>query len=56
MRFQPKIDELLRRYPEIRRATVPEYALGLRLGVDTTVDLNDIRHKRPTLVPFQGRV
>ena len=125
VRFQPEIEELLKRYPEIRRATVPEYALGrlailavapsarieeimkgfleiqcinrvivvnddvdvdsaedvlwavsngildrrkvlaeacvdewwnhLKLGIDTTVDLNDIRHKRPRLAPFQGR-
>jgi len=125
VRFQPEIEDLLRRYPEVRRATVPEYALGrlavlavgessripeitrgflaiqcinrvivvnedvdidsaedvlwavsnrvlapekviadscvdewwnhLKLGIDTTVDLEDIRHKRPKLVPFQGR-
>lgn len=125
VRFQPEIEDLLRRYPEVRRAAVPEYALGrlavlavgessripeimrgflaiqcinrvivvnedvdtdsaqdvlwavsnrvlapekviadscvdewwnhLKLGIDTTVDLDDIRHKRPKLVPFQGR-
>ncbi len=125
VRFQPEIEDLLRRYPEVRRASVPEYALGrlavlavressripeitrgflaiqcinrvivvnedvdidsaedvlwavtnrvlapekviadscvdewwnhLKLGIDTTVDLEDIRHKRPKLVPFQGR-
>jgi 2,5-furandicarboxylate decarboxylase 1 len=125
VRFQPEIEDLLKRFLEIRRAAVPEYALGrlailavrksdripeimrgflaiqcinrvivvnedvdvdsaedvlwavsnrilapekviadscvdewwnhLKLGIDTTVDLNDIRHKRPKLVPFQGR-
>jgi len=125
VRFQPEIEELLKRYPEIRRASVPEYGLGrlalvaiqpstripeimkgfleiqcinrvivvnddvnidsaedvlwavsnrildkqkviadtcvdewwnhLKLGIDTTVDLEDIRHKRPQLTPFQGR-
>lgn len=125
VRFQTEIEELLRRYPEIKRASVPEYALGrlailaiepsqrvpeimegflgiqcinrvivvnddvnvdsaedvlwavsnrildkqkviadtcvdewwnhLKLGIDTTVDLEDIRHKRPQLTPFQGR-
>lgn len=126
VRFQPEIEDLLRRFPEIHRATVPEYALGrlavlsiskseripeimrgflaiqcinrvivvnedvdidsaeevlwavsnrilapdkliadscvdewwnhLKLGIDTTVDLDDIRHQRPTLKPFQGRL
>jgi 2,5-furandicarboxylate decarboxylase 1 len=125
VRFQPEIEDLLKRYPEIKRATVPEYALGrlailaiepsariqevmkgfleiqcinrvivvnddvniesaedvlwavsnrildkqkviadtcvdewwnhLKLGIDTTVDLNDIRHKRPQLSPFRSR-
>jgi 2,5-furandicarboxylate decarboxylase 1 len=125
VRYSPEIEELRRRYPEILRAAVPEYALGrlvvlaidksdripeivkafltsqfinrvvvvnddvdvdsaedvmwaicnrilepkkviadscvdewwnhLKLGIDTTVDVNDIRHKRPTLRPFQGR-
>jgi 2,5-furandicarboxylate decarboxylase 1 len=125
VRFQPEIEDLVKRYPEIRRAVVPEYALGrlailavepsarvdeimkgflgiqcinrvivvnddvnvdsaedvlwavsnrildrqkviadtcvdewwnhLKLGIDTTVDLGDIRHKRPRLTPFQGR-
>lgn len=125
VRFQPEIEDLLKRYPEVRRATVPEYALGrlailavepsarieeimrgfleiqcinrvivvnddvnidsaedvlwavsnrilerqkviaygcvdewwnhLKLGIDTTVDLNDIRHKRPQLAPFSSR-
>jgi 2,5-furandicarboxylate decarboxylase 1 len=124
-RFQPDIEQIVARYPEIRMAVVPEYGLGrlavvaasdgsrneeimrrflaiqcinrvivvnedvdvdsaedvlwavsnrildkkkviadscvdewwnhLKLGIDTTVDLNDIRHKRPTLEPFQGR-
>ena len=124
-RFQPEIEEIVRSYPEVRMAVVPEYGLGrlaivaaadtprneeimrrflaiqcinrvvlvnedvnvdsaedilwaisnriletrkvvvdscvdewwnhLKLGIDTTVDLNDIRHKRPTLEPFQGR-
>jgi 2,5-furandicarboxylate decarboxylase 1 len=34
---------------------VDEWWNHLKLGIDTTVDLNDIRHKRPTLEPFQGR-
>src|SRR5581483_6213508 len=34
---------------------VDEWWNHLKLGIDTTVDLNDIRHKRPTLRPFQGR-
>ena len=125
-RFQPEIEQIVARYPEIRIAVVPEYGLGrlavvaasdgprneeimrrflaiqcinrvivvnedvdvdsaedvlwavsnrildkkkviadscvdewwnhLKLGIDTTVDLNDIRHKRPTLEPFQGRM
>ena len=125
VRFQPEIEALCAKYPEIRRATVPEYALGrlaivaispskripeimkgflaiqcinrvivvnddvnidsaedvlwavsnrilekdkvladscvdewwnhLKLGIDTTVDLDDIRHKRPQLGPFQAR-
>lgn len=125
VRFQPEIEDLVKRYPEIRRAVVPEYALGrlailaveasariqeimrgflaiqcinrvivvnddvnidsaedvlwavsnrildkqkviadtcvdewwnhLKLGVDTTVDLNDIRHKRPQLGPLRSR-
>ena len=125
VRYSPEIEEICRRYPEIIRASVPEYALGrlvvvaidhsdrieeierailamqfvnrvvvvnsdvdidsaedvmwaicnriletkkvvadacvdewwnhLKLGIDTTVDLEDIRHKRPTLRPFQGR-
>lgn len=125
VRFQPEIEDLLKRFPEIRRATVPEYGLGrlavlavresdriaeimrgflaiqcinrvivvnedvdvdsaedvlwavsnrilspekviadscvdewwnhLKLGIDTTVDVKDIRHRRPKLVPFQGR-
>lgn len=125
VRFQPEIENLLLRYPEVRRASVPEYALGrlavlavgkssripeimrgflaiqcinrvmvvnedvdvdsaedllwamsnrvlapenviadscvdewwnhLKLGIDTTVDLDDIRNKRPKLFPFQGR-
>jgi 2,5-furandicarboxylate decarboxylase 1 len=124
-RFQPEIEEIMRAYPEIRRAIVPEYGLGrllvisasersrneeimrrflkmqfinrvvivnedvnlesaedvlwaisnriletnkvitescvdewwnhLKLGIDTTVDLTDIRHRRPTLFPYQGR-
>jgi UbiD family decarboxylase len=125
VRFQPEIEDLLKRYPEVKRAVVPEYALGrlailaigpsprvpeimqgflaiqcinrvivvnddvdvdsaedvlwavsnrildkqkviaetcvdewwnhLKLGIDTTVDLNDIRHKRPQLGPFRAR-
>ena len=34
---------------------VDEWWNHLKLGIDTTVDLTDIRHKRPTLFPFQGR-
>ena len=34
---------------------VDEWWNHLKLGIDTTVDLEDIRHKRPTLLPFQGR-
>ena len=34
---------------------VDEWWNHLKLGIDTTVDLDDIRHKRPTLLPFQGR-
>lgn len=126
VRFYPQIEELRRRYNEIRRISVPHYALGrlavvavgkssrvpeimrgflgiqcinrvivvnedvnvdsaedvlwafsnrilepekviadackdewwnnLNLGVDTTVDLDDIRHKRPALLPFSGRL
>jgi 2,5-furandicarboxylate decarboxylase 1 len=125
VRFQPEIEDIVKKYPEIHRATVPEYALGrlavvavkpssripemmrellaiqcinrvivvnddvdidsaedvlwamsnrvldkqkviadscvdewwnhLKLGIDTTVDLEDIRHKRPQLKPFQSR-
>lgn len=125
VRFQPEIEDLLKRYPEVKRAAVPEYALGrlailavepsgripeimkgflaiqcinrvivvnddvdidsaedvlwavsnrildrqkvladtcvdewwnhLKLGIDTTVDLDDIRHKRPQLSPFRSR-
>ena len=125
VRFSPEIEDIRRRYPEILRTAVPEYALGrllvlaidrsdripeimaeflkiqcinrvvvvngdvdvdsaedvlwaisnrildpqkvvsascvdewwnnLKLSIDTTVDLDDIRHKRPTLLPFQGR-
>jgi 2,5-furandicarboxylate decarboxylase 1 len=125
VRFQPEIEDILKKYPEIHRASVPEYALGrlaiaavkpstripeimkdflaiqcinrvivvnddvdidsaedvlwavsnrilakekliadtcvdewwnhLKLGIDTTVDLEDIRHKRPQLKPFQSR-
>jgi len=124
-RFMPEIEDLRRRFPEIKRAAVPHFALGrlavlavgeskripeivksflqnqfinrvvvvnedvdvdsaedvlwaicnrvldpgkvtaescvdewwnhLKLGIDTTVDLDDIRHQRPTLVPFPGR-
>jgi len=32
VRFQPEIEAILSKYPEIRRATVPEYALG-RLAI-----------------------
>lgn len=35
---------------------VDEWWNHLKLGIDTTVDLDDIRHKRPTLLPFQGRL
>lgn len=125
VRYSPEIEEYRRRFPEIRRVSVPDYALGrllvaavsrsdripeimrtflgmqfinrvvvvnedvdvdsaedvlwaisnrilepgkvmtescvdewwnhLKLGIDTTVDVTDIRHKRPTLRPFQGR-
>jgi 2,5-furandicarboxylate decarboxylase 1 len=125
VRYSPEIQDLRRRYPEILRSAVPEYALGrlvvlaidrsdripeimkaflasqfinrvvvvnddvdvdsaedvmwaicnrildpkkvlaepcvdewwnhLKLGIDTTVDVTDIRHKRPSLRPFQGR-
>jgi 2,5-furandicarboxylate decarboxylase 1 len=125
VRFQPEIEDILKKYPEIHRAIVPEYALGrlaiaavkpssrihdimkdflaiqcinrvivvnddvdidsaedvlwavsnrvldkqkvladtcvdewwnhLKLGIDTTVDLEDIRHKRPQLKPFLSR-
>jgi 2,5-furandicarboxylate decarboxylase 1 len=34
---------------------VDEWWNHLKLGIDTTVDVNDIRHKRPTLFPFPGR-
>ncbi len=39
----------------ISDSCVDEWWNHLKLGIDTTVDLTDIRHKRPTLVPFQGR-
>jgi 2,5-furandicarboxylate decarboxylase 1 len=39
----------------IADSCVDEWWNHLKLGIDTTVDLNDIRHKRPTLQPFQGR-
>ena len=125
VRYSPEIEEIKSRFPEIRKASVPHYALGrlvvvaldaseripeimraflsmqfinrvvvvngdvdtdsaedvmwaicnrilepgkivadscidewwnhLKLGIDTTVDVNDIRHKRPTLRPFRGR-
>jgi 2,5-furandicarboxylate decarboxylase 1 len=125
VRYSPEIEEICRRFPEIIRWSVPEYALGrlvvlavrpseriaevmkaflamqfinrvvvvnpdvdidsaedvlwaisnrildqnkiisescvdewwnhLKLGIDTTVDLKDIRHTRPTLRPFPGR-
>jgi UbiD family decarboxylase len=35
---------------------VDEWWNHLKLGIDTTVDLDDIRHKRPTLFPFPGRL
>jgi UbiD family decarboxylase len=126
VRFYPEIEALRQRYPEILRATVPEYGLGrlavlavaptqrieaimrgflaiqcinrvivvnddvdiesaedvlwavsnrtldpakvltepcvdewwnhLKLGIDTTVDTDDIRHKRPRIVrvPLEG--
>jgi UbiD family decarboxylase len=39
----------------ISESCVDEWWNHLKLGIDTTVDVNDIRHKRPTLLPFQGR-
>ena len=39
----------------ISASCVDEWWNHLKLGIDTTVDLADIRHKRPTLLPFQGR-
>jgi len=39
----------------IADSCVDEWWNHLKLGIDTTVDLDDIRHKRPKLVPFQGR-
>ena len=39
----------------ITEPCVDEWWNHLKLGIDTTVDLSDIRHKRPTLYPFQGR-
>ena len=120
VRFYPELEEILRKYPEIKRYTVPEYALGrlavaavgptdrapaimddylriqcinrailvnedvniddpadvlwamsnrilepekvvnkgcddewwnnLKLGIDTTVDIDDIRHVRPRII------
>jgi 2,5-furandicarboxylate decarboxylase 1 len=35
---------------------VDEWWNHLKLGIDTTVDVHDIRHKRPTLRPFAGRL
>ena len=40
----------------ISESCVDEWWNHLKLGIDTTVDVNDIRHKRPTLQPFQGRM
>ena len=34
---------------------VDEWWNHLKLGIDTTVDLEDIRHKRPQLKPFVSR-
>jgi 2,5-furandicarboxylate decarboxylase 1 len=39
----------------IAEPCVDEWWNHLKLGIDTTVDLDDIRNKRPTLLPFQGR-
>ena len=40
----------------ISDSCMDEWWNNLKLGIDTTVDLDDIRHKRPTLLPFQGRI
>jgi UbiD family decarboxylase len=39
----------------INEACVDEWWNHVKVGVDTTVDTADIRHKRPTLLPFNGR-
>lgn len=40
----------------IADSCVDEWWNHLKLGIDTTVDVYDIRHKRPTLRPFPGRL
>jgi 2,5-furandicarboxylate decarboxylase 1 len=40
----------------IAESCVDEWWNNLKFGIDTTVDIDDIRHKRPTLMPFQGRM
>jgi len=39
----------------IAEACEDEWLNNLKLGIDTTVDLEDIRYQRTTLKPFQGR-
>jgi len=48
-------NRILEKGKVIADSCVDEWWNHLKLGIDTTVDLEDIRHKRPTLVPFQGR-
>jgi 2,5-furandicarboxylate decarboxylase 1 len=49
-------NRILEKNKIIADGCVDEWWNHLKLGIDTTVDLDDIRHKRPTLMPFQGRL
>ncbi len=48
-------NRILEKGKVIAESCVDEWWNHLKLGIDTTVDLNDIRNKRPTLFPYPGR-
>jgi hypothetical protein len=48
-------DRILDKSKVIANCCVDEWWNHMKLGVDTTVDLDDIRPKRPTLFPFPGK-
>ena len=52
----PRAPKVTEEKKMIADSCVDEWWNHVKLGIDTTVDLNDIRHKRPTLQPFQGRM